>query len=47
LLTGRGLSVRTAARHGADVAFDWNEAANIIGRVTGQPIRHVHIDRRA
>lgn len=26
-LTRRGLSVRTAARHGADVAFDWDDAA--------------------
>jgi uncharacterized protein YbjT (DUF2867 family) len=25
LLTGRGLSVRTAARHAADVAFDWDD----------------------
>ena len=27
LLTGRGLSVRTGARHGADVAFDWDDPA--------------------
>jgi uncharacterized protein YbjT (DUF2867 family) len=27
LLTGRGLSVRTAARHGADVPFDWDDPA--------------------
>jgi uncharacterized protein YbjT (DUF2867 family) len=27
LLTGRGLSVRTAARHGADMAFDWDDPA--------------------
>jgi uncharacterized protein YbjT (DUF2867 family) len=35
LLTGRGLSVRTAARHGADVAFDWDDPATHRSAVAG------------
>jgi uncharacterized protein YbjT (DUF2867 family) len=35
LLTERGLSVRTAARHGADAPFDWDDPATHAGVLSG------------
>ncbi|WP_330255956.1 hypothetical protein OG874_16165 [Nocardia sp. NBC_00565] len=43
-----GLSVRTAARIGADVHFDWDDATThrpVIASVTGMPMKHNDIDR--
>jgi nucleoside-diphosphate-sugar epimerase len=45
ILTTRGLAVRTAARSGADVRFDWDEPGTYAPALEG--IAHVDLDRDA